>query len=238
MEQPSKPDLHGVIVIDKPRGPTSMSMVNLVRRKCMKMKTGHAGTLDPLATGVLVLGVGKMTKKLGQMMNTHKRYTTVMDLSATTAGHDAESPRQEVEVSTIPTKDEVAQAVGTFLGEILQAPPIFSAVKIDGHRAYAIARKGQDVKIAPRPVTVYSIEVLSYEWPLVAIDITCAKGFYVRSLARDLGKKLGVGGYCTEIRRTEVGKFTLERAKQLEDLPEFLTQKDLLSPDQVSVLLA
>ncbi len=237
MEQPSKPDLCGVIVIDKPLGPTSMSMVNLVRRKCMKMKTGHAGTLDPLATGVLVLGVGRMTKKLSQMMDTHKRYTTVIDLSAKTAGLDAESPREEVEINHIPTQEEVEEAVGSFSGEIMQAPPIFSAVKIDGHRAYAVARKGKDVKLEPRKVTVHEIQAVSYAWPFITIDITCAKGFYVRSLARDVGKALGVGGYCTEIRRTEVGKFTLDLAKQLENLPEFLTQEDLISPEQVSILL-
>ena len=237
MEQPGKPDLHGVIVIDKPRGPTSMSMVNLVRRKCKKMKTGHAGTLDPLATGVLVLGVGKMTKKLGQMMDTPKRYTTVIDLSATTAGHDSESPREEVEVHSPPTFAEVETAVATFMGDIMQAPPIFSAVKVDGHRAYAVARKGKEVKLEPRKVTVHNIHVVTFAWPLVTIDIACAKGFYVRSLARDLGKQLGTGGYCIEIRRTEVGRFTLEIAKQLENLPEFLTQEDLISSDQVSNLL-
>jgi tRNA pseudouridine55 synthase len=237
MEQPSKPDLHGVIVIDKPRGPTSMSMVNLVRRKCSKVKTGHAGTLDPLATGVLVLGVGKMTKRLGQMMDTPKRYTTVIDLSATTAGHDSESPREEIAVDVPPTCEEMQAAVATFSGEIMQAPPIFSAVKVNGHRAYAVARKGKEVKLEPRKATVHSIAVVQYEWPLVTIDIACAKGFYVRSLARDLGKKLCTGGYCTEIRRTEVGKFTLALAQQLEHLPEFLTQDDLLSPDQVSDLL-
>ncbi len=236
--EPPKPDLCGVIVIDKPLGPTSMSMVNLVRRKCKKVKTGHAGTLDPLATGVLVLGVGKMTKKLGLMMDTHKRYTTIIDLSATTGGHDAESPREEVTIDRPPTLGEVEQAVQTFSGEIMQAPPIFSAVKVDGHRAYAMARKGKDVKIAPRKVTVHAIEVKSYEWPFVTIDIKCAKGFYVRSLARDLGKKLDVGGYCTVIRRTEVGRFTLDFAKQLENLPEFLTQEDLISPDLVSTLLS
>ena len=238
MEQPSKPDLCGVIVIDKPRGPTSMSMVNLVRRKCKKVKTGHAGTLDPLATGVLVLGVGKMTKKLGLMMDTHKRYTTVIDLSATTAGHDSESPREEVVVEKVPTQEEIEATVGTFLGDIMQAPPIFSAVKVDGRRAYAVARKGKDLKLDPRKVTVHDISVIAYEWPFVTIDIACAKGFYVRSLARDLGKALGVGGYCTEIRRTEVGKFTLEIAKQLENLPEFLAQEDLITPNQVDQMLA
>jgi tRNA pseudouridine55 synthase len=238
MEQPSKPELHGVIVIDKPLGPTSMSMVNLVRRKCMKAKTGHAGTLDPLATGVLVLGVGKMTKKLGQLMATNKRYTTVVDLSANTAGHDAESPREEVHVDQLPTNAEVESAVQSFLGDIMQVPPIFSAIKVDGHRAYAVARKGKEFTLEPRKVTVHSIQMVAYSWPFVTIDIACAKGFYVRSLARDLGKKLNVGGYCTEIRRTEVGRFTLEIAKQLETLPDFLTQEDLISPDQVSDLLA
>ena len=214
-----------------------MSMVNLIRRKCHRAKTGHAGTLDPLATGVLVLGIGKMTKKLGLMMNTAKRYTTVIDLSATTAGHDCESPREEIDIKVVPTEDEVAAAVQTFLGEIMQVPPIFSAVKVGGHRAYAVARKGKDVTIEPRQVTVHNISVSSYSWPFVTIDIACTKGFYVRSLARDLGKQLGTGGYCTEIRRTEVGKFTLEISKQLENLPEFLTQEDLISPSQVSELL-
>ena len=237
MEQPGKPDLHGVIVIDKPRGPTSMSMVNLVRRKCKKMKTGHAGTLDPLATGVLVLGVGKMTKKLGLMMDTDKRYKTVIDLSATTSGHDAETEREEVQVDSPPTRQEIDDAVASFAGEIMQSPPIFSAVKVDGHRAYAVARKGKEVKLEPRKVTVHSISVVEYAWPLVTIDIACAKGFYVRSLARDLGKQLQTGGYCTEIRRTEVGRFTLGIAKQLETLPEFLMQEDLIHPDQVMELL-
>ena len=238
MEQPSKSDLCGVIVIDKPRGPTSMSMVNLVRRKCRKAKTGHAGTLDPLATGVLVLGVGKMTKKLGQMMDTHKRYTTSIDLSATTAGHDSEYPRQEVSVPSVPKIEEIEKAVATFNGEVMQAPPIFSAIKVDGHRAYAEARKGKEFTLEPRKVTVHAIRVLEFEWPIVKIDIQCAKGFYVRSLARDLGKMLGTGGYCLEIHRTEVGKFTLDIAKKLEELPEFLSQEDLISPDQVSEMLA
>jgi tRNA pseudouridine55 synthase len=202
------------------------------------MKTGHAGTLDPLATGVLVLGVGSMTKKLGAVMDTSKRYTTVIDLSATTAGHDAESPREEVQVLQIPTQEQVEKAVEMFAGDIMQVPPIFSAIKVEGHRSYAVARQGKEVKLKPRKVTVHSIAVSEYSWPFVTIDIACAKGFYVRSLARDLGEKLGAGGYCTEIRRTEVGRFTLDIAKQLESLPEFLTQADLISPDQVSDLLA
>jgi len=215
-----------------------MSMVNLVRRKCKKAKTGHAGTLDPLATGVLVLGVGSMTKKLGQMMDTKKRYTTVIDLSATTAGHDSESEREEIQIDEVPQLDVVEKAVQSFAGDIMQTPPKFSAVKVDGHRAYAVARKGKEVIMKPRMVHVYSIHIIDYEWPFVTIDVSCAKGFYVRALARDLGKKLHTGGYCTEIRRTQVGPFYIEMAHQLEDLTEFLTQADLIPPDQVSELLS
>ena len=214
-----------------------MSMVNLVRRRSAGAKTGHAGTLDPLATGVLVLGIGKMTKQLGKLTLTNKRYTTVIDLSASTAGHDEELPREEVDVVNPPTRDELEQVLQTFHGTNLQTPPIFSAVKVVGRRAYAEARKGNDVFIEPRAVTVFNLALLEYKWPLVTIDIACAKGFYVRSLARDLGEKLGTGGYCRSILRTEVGPFTLEHAYQLEDLPAEITQDLLISPHGVDQML-
>lgn len=242
-EQSEKPNVIGVLVIDKPRGPTSMSMVNLVRRRASecranRVKTGHAGTLDPLATGVLVLGLGKMTKRLGELTLTNKRYTSVIDLSATTAGHDDESPREEVKITNPPNRQTVEKTLETFQGIILQRPPIFSAVKIDGHRAYAVARKGKEVILDPRKVEVFNITLLEYVWPLVTVDIACAKGFYVRSFARDLGEKLGTGGYCREIRRTEVGPFTLEHAYELENLPEVITQEILISPSGVDQMLA
>jgi tRNA pseudouridine55 synthase len=241
-EQSEKPNLEGVLVIDKPQGPTSMSMVNLVRRRASesranRVKTGHAGTLDPLATGVLVLGLGKMTKRLGELTLTNKRYTTLIDLSATTAGHDDESPREEVEVETPPNRLHIEQTLETFEGTILQRPPIFSAVKVDGQRAYAIARKGKEVVLEPRAVEVFKIALLEYAWPLVTIDIACAKGFYVRSLARDLGEKLGTGGYCRGIRRTEVGPFTLKHAYELEKLPDVITQELLISTSGVDQML-
>jgi len=237
--QPARtPITEGVLVVDKPRGPTSMSMVNLVRRRAGKVKTGHAGTLDPLATGVLVLGLGRMTKRLGELTNTDKRYTTVIDLSATTSGHDAESDRVEVECDRTPSLQDLEQAVRTFQGEIMQSPPAFSAVKVGGKRAYAVARSGEKVAIAPRPVRVHDISINSFAWPLVTIDIRCAKGFYVRALARDLGRLLGVGGYCVEIRRTAVGPFTLDMASVLEELPTVLTMEDLISPVEVDRLLS
>ena len=237
MEQTHASPIDGVLVIDKPRGPTSMSMVNLVRRRAGNAKTGHAGTLDPLATGVLVLGLGRMTKRLGELMHTDKRYTTVMDLSATTDGHDAETQRIECEIDRIPELREVAQAIETFQGEIMQLPPLFSAMKVNGQRAYAIARKGGEVELNPRKVMVHSIELTSYSWPLATIKIVCAKGFYVRALARDLGQILGVGGYCLEINRTAVGPFTIEMASSLEALPEIISQQDLITSDQVDRLM-
>ena len=214
-----------------------MSMVNLIRRRAGMVKTGHAGTLDPLATGVLVLGLGRMTKRLDELMNTIKRYTTVIDLSATTIGHDAETPPVELEVKRIPTRSEVESTLHQFQGEIMQTPPIFSAVKVDGRRAYAVARKGEEVKIESRPVVVRNIGVVSYEWPTVEIEIECEKGFYVRALARDLGRALSVGGFCVEIRRTAVGPFTLDMAIKLEDLPEVITQEDIIHPDRMDQLL-
>lgn len=229
--------MSGVIVLDKPRGPTSMSMVNMIRRKCHKSKTGHAGTLDPLATGVLVLGIGQMTKQLGKLMATNKAYETVIDLSGVTDGHDEESEPKIIEIESVPTDLQVHDAVASFKGEISQAPPIHSAIKVGGQRAYKVARAGEDVKLKPRQVMVYDIKVLEYAWPLVTISIECAKGFYVRSLARDLGEVLGTGGYCKSIRRKAVGPFTLEQAWQLEDLPEYLTEDDLLTPDQVETML-
>jgi tRNA pseudouridine55 synthase len=179
-----------------------------------------------------------MTKRLGELTNTIKRYTTVIDLSATTIGHDAETPPITVEVRRLPSRPEVETAVQGFHGAIMQAPPIFSAVKIKGRRAYAAARKGEDVTIDPRPVVVRDISVIAYDWPTVTIEIECEKGFYVRSLARDLGEALNVGGYCLEIRRTAVGPFTIEMAIALEDLPDIITQEDLVLPDQVDQLLS
>ena len=229
--------MNGFLLIDKPSGRSSASCVYSLRKILKIKKIGHCGTLDPLATGVLVLGLGRMTKRLGELMNTIKRYTTVIDLSATTIGHDAETPRIEAKVSRVPSTTEVETAVQGFHGAIMQAPPIFSAVKVGGRRAYAAARKGEVVHIEPRPVVVREISVIAYDWPTVTVEIECEKGFYVRSLARDLGKVLNVGGYCVEIRRTAVGPFTLEMAIALEDLPDIISQEDLVLPDQVDQLL-
>ena len=215
-KHPSVPP--GFLVVDKPPGMSSMRAVAIVRRKAGGVKTGHAGTLDPLATGVLVLALGRATKAIELMMATTKRYRTVIDLSAFTSTDDREGDRTEIKGCTPPSADEIAEALTRFDGQIMQKPPIFSAMKINGRRAYKLARGGAAPVMKPRPVEVHSIDLVRYAWPEVELDLHVGKGFYVRSLARDLGEALGTGGHCASIRRTAVGPFTLEGAVDPEKL--------------------
>lgn len=228
-DKPTDQVVAGVLVLDKPAGPTSMQVVAAVRRRAGGIRTGHAGTLDPLATGVLVLALGRATKIISRLMATEKRYRTRIDLSAFTATDDCEGERWPVAVAEPPVGAAIRSALARFTGEFLQRPPAHSAVKIGGRRAYKLARRGETPHIEPRPVTVHAIDLIEYEWPLVEIDLHCGKGLYVRSLARDLGEVLGTGGHCVSIRRTAVGPFTLQMARPLDDLPETLTAAELMS---------
>ena len=220
----SAPDLpDGVVVVDKPAGLSSMNAVSAVRRRAGR-KAGHAGTLDPLATGVLVIGIGRATKSLDRFMKTRKGYRTEIDFSGFTATDDREGDLQPVEVEVPPTAEAISSMLDTrFTGEFMQVPPDFSAKKVDGRRAYATARRGESPKLDPRPVRVHRALLEHFQWPIATVHIECEKGFYVRSLARDLGRQLGVGGHCASIRRTAVGPFKLEHATALDDLPEPLT---------------
>ena len=191
----------------------------IVRRRAQFAKTGHAGTLDPLATGVLVFGLGRGTKAVPALMATEKGYVTEVDLSAFTRGDDREGERREVEVAVPPTRADVERALRGFEGEIDQRPPAFSAMVVDGRRAYRIARKDDTFELPPRKVVVHEVRLLEYAWPIAKIDLRCGKGFYVRSLARDLGIALGTGGHVASLRRTAVGPFTLSMAKRLDELP-------------------
>ncbi len=210
----------GLIVIDKPIGMTSMTVVAIVRRKA-GLKAGHAGTLDPLATGVLVVGVGAATKSLERFMKTRKAYRTEIDLSAFTATDDREGELEFVEIESPPSAEEISRILSErFTGVFPQLPPNFSAKKVEGRRAYATARRGEIPKLDPRPVEVHRITLVEYQWPIAVVEVECEKGFYVRSLARDLGRALGTGGHCASIRRTAVGPFTIDEATdpdQLED---------------------
>jgi tRNA pseudouridine55 synthase len=231
------PDLSGILVIDKPLGPTSMDVVELVRRKAGGAKTGHAGTLDPLASGVLVIAIGPATKHIEQFMATEKRYETTIDLAAFTTTDDLQGDRTEVVTAEPPTEQTFREALHGFVGSIMQQPPSFSAKKVGGQRAYKMARKGQAVELQARPVHVHSIELMRYEWPIVELRIHCDKGFYVRSLARDLGRALNTGGHCVAIRRTAVGPFTADSARALQALPERISQSDLIALSQALALI-
>lgn len=209
-----------------------MRAVEIVRRRAGGAKTGHAGTLDPLATGVLVLALGKATKLINHLMDTQKRYRTAIDLTAFTTTDDVEGERTEIATASPPDEGAVRSVLARFVGTFPQRPPAFSAVKVKGRRAYKLARRGKPAEIPARPVTVHAIELIGYDWPVIELDIHCDKGFYVRSLARDLGIALGTGGHCASIRRTAVGPFTLEMAMKLDEVPEPLTQERLIAPDE------
>ncbi len=229
----------GLVVVDKPAGLTSHDVVARVRRLARTRKVGHAGTLDPMATGVLLVGVNRATRLLGHLALTSKSYDAVVRLGATTTTDDAEG---EV-VARAPvaglTESAVRTAVAGFVGELQQRPSAVSAVKVDGRRAYDRVRAGEQVVLAARPVTVHSFEVRSVE-PAedgavldVAVSVRCSSGTYVRALARDLGEALGVGGHLTALRRTEVGGVTLAEATPLEDLLRS-GEVPLLSLEQVA----
>jgi len=211
--------LNGVINIDKPAGITSARVVDRVKRLMPRgTKVGHAGTLDPFATGVLLVLVGKGTKACEWLMGMRKGYDAVVKLGARTATDDPEAPEELVEGAVAPPIERVREAAAGLVGEILQRPPAYSAMKVGGRRAYDLARGGKDVELEARRVNVYALEVVEYAWPLVRIRVECGRGTYIRAIARDLGDALGVGGYLTELRRTFVGAYRAENAVTLENL--------------------
>jgi tRNA pseudouridine55 synthase len=220
----------GFLVLDKPEGISSMGAVAAVKRRFrpLRVKAGHGGTLDPLATGVLVVGVGRATRRLAEVVEAAKTYRTAIDLSAFTTTDDREGPRAEVAPATLPDGAAVRRALATFEGEIEQTPSAYSAVKIGGRRAYRLARAGEAPTMPPRLVRIDRIELLAYEWPLATVEVHCGKGTYIRSIARALGERLGTGGHCAWLARTRVGGFSIEDARPLDALPESLSAADLL----------
>src|SRR5690348_8724067 len=198
--------MNGVIILDKPAGISSARAVDQVKRLLPRgTKIGHAGTLDPFATGVLLLLVGKATKMCERLMDSPKQYDATMKLGATTETDDPESPEQPTPGAQVVAIDTIVREVRCFIGAIQQTPPQYSAIKIGGRRACDRIRDGEQVKIEPRTVQVYGIDLLKYEWPQLELKIDCGRGTYIRSIARDLGEKLGAGAYLTALRRTRVG---------------------------------
>lgn len=234
-DQPSPlPTPAGLLVIDKPLRRTSMDICRIVRRRLVnagapkRVKVGHGGTLDPLATGLLVIMVGKATRLCEQVMTGAKSYIADIDLSAFSTTDDAEGERTIVPIAAPPTADAVTAACARFVGVIQQTPPPYSAMKINGRRAYDLARRGEEVRLAPRPVRVDAIAVEAYSFPHLRLGVDCGKGTYIRSLARDLGTALGTGGMLSGLRRTRVGRFTIDQARTVESLPEKMVAADLL----------
>ncbi len=223
-----RPDLNGVLVIDKPHGLTSATVCTVLRARTKGARVGHAGTLDPLATGVLVICLGRGCKSVPQIMLMPKRYRAVVDLSCVSPTDDLEVEPTPVDVGLPPTLDEVEGACAQFQGRILQRPPVFSAINVDGKRAHRLARKGELDELPEREVEIHAVDVLSYEWPKLEIDVQCGKGVYIRSLARDLGKALGTGGCLAALERTAIGEYTIDRARSLEEIESPVTQDDLL----------
>jgi tRNA pseudouridine55 synthase len=220
----------GLVIVDKPGGMTSHDVVARIRRLAGTRKVGHAGTLDPMATGVLVVGVGKATRLLGYLTLTEKQYDATIRLGQSTSTDDAEGEITGGAPATQVTDEILAEAVNGLTGEIQQVPPAVSAIKVDGQRAYRLARGGAAPELRPRPVTVYEFTVTAVR-PVMGdgevggvldVDATvrCSSGTYIRALARDLGTALGTGGHLVRLRRTRVGGYGLEAAKTLEQLAE------------------
>lgn len=220
-----------VLAIYKPYTWTSFQIVNKVRYhlsrqlKVKRFKVGHAGTLDPLATGVLLVCTGKATKRIEELQSHTKEYVAEMMLGATTPSFDMEHPVNATFPHEHITEEMVKDVLGKFIGDIAQRPPLFSACKVDGKRAYDLARKGSDMKLAPKQVRIDEIELLECDLPRIKVRVVCGKGTYIRSLARDIGEALDSGAYLTSLTRTRVGEFKVEQCIDPEEFPAWLEKQ-------------
>jgi tRNA pseudouridine55 synthase len=210
----------GFLVVDKQSAMTSRAVVNRIVRSVGDAKVGHSGTLDPLASGILIICIGAATRLVEAFQRMAKSYETAIDLGACSDTLDADGCIESVACTSIPTELEVARVLSLLSGSVLQRPPDFSALKIKGKRAYELARAGQRVDLTPRLVQIDAIAIKSYEWPRLKLQIDCASGTYIRSIARDIGELLGCGGYVETLIRTKVGPFTLKEAVRLDALSD------------------
>jgi tRNA pseudouridine55 synthase len=226
--------IEGVLVVDKPPAMTSHDVVNGVRRVAGLRRVGHAGTLDPLATGVLLVCVGRATRLVEYLVGQPKTYVTAVQLGQTTNTYDADGEVVAERPFSHITRDTIAQALTAFRGPIQQKPPIYSAIKKDGQPLYKLARRGETIDVPVRAVTIYELSLLSVTLPIIELEMTCSSGTYVRSLAHDLGEALGCGGHVTALRRTAVGDFKVQNAVPLATLtPDNVS--DYLLPTETAV---
>ena len=223
-----------VLLFDKDLEWTSFDLVQRVRNALCrqlgikKLKVGHAGTLDPLATGLMILCTGKATKKIESFQQEEKVYVATLKLGATTPSFDMETGEDNLNDFSNVTKISIQQTIEKFIGEIEQVPPVFSAVKVKGKRAFEYARKGEDLKLQPKIIVIKEIKLIDFNPPFVTLKVTCGKGTYIRALARDIGKDLGCGAYLTSLRRTRIGDFNVDNAMKidffLENIKQYVTQ--------------
>jgi tRNA pseudouridine55 synthase len=212
--------MNGLLVIDKPGGMTSRAVVNAVQKWFpRKTKIGHTGTLDPLATGVLVVCIGAATRLADYVQAMGKTYSSRFRLGATSTTDDADGTITETPGAVPPTREQVEAVLTSFVGVVEQQPPDFSALKVAGTRAHDLARSGQDVQLEARPVRIDAIRLTAYAWPFADVEVDCGKGTYIRSIARDVGAKLGCGGLVQVLRRTRVGPFVAEQGTGLAANP-------------------
>lgn len=219
-----------VLLLNKPLKWTSFDLVKRIRHRLCnhlevkKLKVGHAGTLDPLATGLMIICTGKATKQIDTYLTDTKEYIATFFLGATTPSFDLESEVDQIYPTDHITRELVDQTVQGFLGEISQTPPIFSAIKIDGKRAYDMARAGEEVEMVSRKITMLELEVLRFEMPYLEVRVKCSKGTYIRSFARDIGVALNSGAYLAGLIRTKIGRFCLEDAHQTDEFLKYLEE--------------
>lgn len=213
--------MEGILLIDKPEGMSSFAVVAAVRRKLSqqqghKVKVGHTGTLDPMATGLLILVIGKYTKMASGFSKLDKTYEAELTLGSISTTADKEGVITKKSVHR-PAEAHVEQTLSKFIGEQYQTPPAFSAIKVGGQRAYKLARAGREVAIEPRKITVKSIRNVHYDYPLLSFTTEVSSGTYIRSLATDIGERLGTGAYLSELRRTAIGNYSIEQARTIEE---------------------
>lgn len=225
-----------ILYIDKPLRFTSFDVVNKIRYtlcrtlKVRKLKVGHAGTLDPMATGVMIVCTGRSTKQIEEFQYHDKEYVATLRLGATTPSYDLEKEIDAYYPTEHITREKVEEVLQQFRGTIEQIPPSFSAIKIGGVRAYEMARKGRDVELKPKTLVIDEIELLDYSMPYITIRVVCSKGTYIRALARDIGQALQSGAHLTALKRTRIGDVTLDKCLSLEEFPQWLCQQEIDIP--------
>ena len=230
-----------VIGVDKPYRWTSFDVVKRIRGaiqkrlQVKKFKVGHAGTLDPLATGVLIVCTGRATRNIETLQAGFKEYEATIRLGATTPSFDLETEIDSTSPYEHITREEVDNVLKPFVGHIMQVPPVFSAVKIDGKRAYKYARKGKEVELKPKPLEIKEIEILDFNLPDVTLRIVCSKGTYIRAIARDLGEALGCGAHLVALRRTRVGDIGLSQCLSLDETLEMISKSPIQFPDDYTL---